>query len=131
MRISDWSSDVCSSDLSSARETASRVAAGAVARLVIAEVDVFAYVTEIGGDAIDFGNFDPAEIGNNPFFCPDAKAASRWEKLVDGARKDGSSLGAVVECIATGVPAGWGRSEERRVGKGGVSTCRSRGAAVH
>ncbi|HEY9580768.1 MAG TPA: chorismate synthase [Rhizorhapis sp.] len=93
---------------SSARETASRVAAGAVARLVIAEVDVFAYVTEIGGDAIDFGNFDPAEIGNNPFFCPDAKAASRWEKLVDGARKDGSSLGAVVECIATGVPAGWG-----------------------
>src|SRR3546814_6402910 len=106
MRISDWCSDVCSSDL-------------AVARLVIAEVDVFAYVTEIGGDAIDFGNFDPAEIGNNPFFCPDAKAARRWEKLVDGARKDGSSLGAVVDCIATGVPAGWGaplyaklRSEE-------------------
>src|SRR3546814_18426096 len=71
---------------SSARETASRVAAGAVARLVIAEVDVFAYVTEIGGDAIDFGNFDPAEIGNNPFFCPDAKAASRWEKLVEIGR---------------------------------------------
>jgi chorismate synthase len=93
---------------SSARETASRVAAGAVARLVIPDVDIFAYVTEIGGDAIDFANFDPAEIGNNPFFCPDAKAVARWEKLVDGARKDGSSLGAVVECIATGVPAGWG-----------------------
>ncbi|MBK5264398.1 MAG: chorismate synthase [Alphaproteobacteria bacterium] len=93
---------------SSARETASRVAAGAVARLVIPDVDIFAYVTEIGGDAIDFANFDPAEIGNNPFFCPDAKAAARWEKLVDGARKDGSSLGAVVECVATGVPAGWG-----------------------
>jgi chorismate synthase len=93
---------------SSARETASRVAAGAVARLVVPEVDIFAYVTEIGGDAIDFANFDPAEIGNNPFFCPDAKTAARWEKLVDGARKDGSSLGAVVECIATGVPAGWG-----------------------
>ncbi|MCF8708103.1 chorismate synthase [Rhizorhapis sp. SPR117] len=93
---------------SSARETASRVAAGAVARLVIPDVDIFAYVTEIGGDAIDFANFDPAEIDNNPFFCPDAKTAIRWEKLVDGARKEGSSLGAVVECVATGVPAGWG-----------------------
>ena len=93
---------------SSARETASRVAAGAVARLVIPDVDIFAYVTEIGGDSIDLAHFDAQEIGNNPFFCPDAKAAARWEALVDGARKDGSSLGAVVECIATGVPAGWG-----------------------
>lgn len=93
---------------SSARETASRVAAGAVARLVIPEVVILGYVTEIGGDAIDFTHFDPNEIGNNPFFCPDAKAATRWEKLVDSARKDGSSLGAVVECVATGVPAGWG-----------------------
>jgi chorismate synthase len=93
---------------SSARETASRVAAGAVARLVIPEVDIFAYVSEIGGDAIDPVNFDPAQIGENPFFCPDAEAAKRWEALVDGARKDGSSLGAVVECIAAGVPAGWG-----------------------
>ncbi len=93
---------------SSARETASRVAAGAVARLVIPEVDIFAYVSEIGGDAIDPANFDPAQIGENPFFCPDAQAARRWEALVDGARKDGSSLGAVVECIAAGVPAGWG-----------------------
>ena len=93
---------------SSARETASRVAAGAVARLVIPEVQILGYVTEIGGDPIDFANFDEAEIGNNPFFCPDAKAAARWEKLVDAARKDGSSLGAVVECVATGVPAGWG-----------------------
>jgi chorismate synthase len=93
---------------SSARETASRVAAGAVARLVIPEVDIFAYVSEIGGDAIDIVNFDPSQIGQNPFFCPDAEAARRWEALVDGARKDGSSLGAVVECIASGVPAGWG-----------------------
>ncbi len=93
---------------SSARETASRVAAGAVARLVIPQVQIMAYVSEIGGDAIDPTNFDATEIGNNPFFCPDAAAAARWEKLVDGARKDGSSLGAVVECIATGVPAGWG-----------------------
>lgn len=93
---------------SSARETASRVAAGAVARLVIPQVRIMAYVSEIGGDAIDPANFDEAQIGNNPFFCPDAAAATRWEALVDAARKDGSSLGAVVECVATGVPAGWG-----------------------
>jgi chorismate synthase len=93
---------------SSARETAARVAAGAVARLVIPEVTIIGYVSEIGGDAIDPANFDAAEIGNNPFFCPDAVAAKRWESLVDEARLAGSSLGAVVECVATGVPAGWG-----------------------
>jgi chorismate synthase len=89
---------------SSARETASRVAA----RLVIPQVQILGYVSEIGGDAIDPANFDAAEIGNNPFFCPDPAAAARWEVLVDSARKDGSSLGAVVECVALGVPAGWG-----------------------
>jgi len=93
---------------SSARETAARVAAGAVARLVIPEVTITAYVSEIGGDAIDPANVDLAQIANNDFFCPDAEAAKRWEKLVDDARKAGSSLGAVVECVATGVPAGWG-----------------------
>ncbi|GAA4044155.1 chorismate synthase [Parerythrobacter jejuensis] len=93
---------------SSARETAMRVAAGAVARLVIPDVTITAYTCEIGGDRIDPVNFDAAEIRNNPFWCPDAKAAERWEKLVDDARKSGSSLGAVVECVATGVPAGWG-----------------------
>ena len=93
---------------SSARETASRVAAGAVARLVIPDIDIFAYVSEIGGDAIDYANFDPAQTGQNPFFCPDRQAAQRWEALVDAARLDGSSLGAVVECVASGVPAGWG-----------------------
>ena len=93
---------------SSARETAMRVAAGAVARQVIPEVSILAYVAEIGGDAIDPGNFDAAEIARNPFWCPDAAAAKRWEALVDEARKAGSSLGAVVECVATGVPAGWG-----------------------
>lgn len=93
---------------SSARETAMRVAAGAVARLAIPEVTILAYVSEIGGDAIDPANFDAAEIGNNPFWCPDPAAAKRWEALVDDARKAGSSLGAVVECVATGVPAGWG-----------------------
>lgn len=93
---------------SSARETASRVAAGAVARLVIPEVTITAWVEAIGGDAIDYARFDAAEIGRNPFFCPDPQAAERWEALVDGARKSGSSLGAVVACEATGVPAGWG-----------------------
>ena len=93
---------------SSARETAARVAAGAVARLVIPEVSITAWVSEIGGDAIDPDNFDVAEIGNNPFFCPDAAAAVRWEKIVDEARLAGSSIGAVVECEATSVPAGWG-----------------------
>jgi chorismate synthase len=93
---------------SSARETAARVAAGGVARLVIPEVRIVAYVSQIGGDAIDPANFDESQIRQNPFFCPDAAAAGRWEKLVDEARLDGSSIGAVVECVAYGVPAGWG-----------------------
>ena len=93
---------------SSARETAARVAAGAVARLVIPEVTITAYVCELGGDRIDPAAIDYAEIGNNPFFCPDAEAAKRWEAKVDEARKAGSSLGAIVECVAAGVPAGWG-----------------------
>jgi chorismate synthase len=93
---------------SSARETAARVAAGAVARLVIPEVVLTSYVCELGGDAIDPARFDAGEIARNPFFCPDAQAVKRWESKVDAARKSGSSLGAVVECVATGVPAGWG-----------------------
>ena len=93
---------------SSARETAMRVAAGAVARMVIPEVCITAYVSEIGGDAIDPAKFDRDEIVRNPFWCPDPDAARRWEALVDEARKAGSSLGAVVECVAQGVPAGWG-----------------------
>jgi chorismate synthase len=93
---------------SSARETAPRVAAGAVARLVVPQVRVRAWVEAIGGDAIDPAQFDDAQIDANPFFCPDAAAAVRWEEKVDAARKAGSSLGAVVACEATGVPAGWG-----------------------
>jgi chorismate synthase len=93
---------------SSARETAARVAAGAVARLVIPEVTIIAYLVELGGDPIDRATFDSEEIGNNPFHCPDAVAAKRWEERLDEARKSGSSLGAVVECSAEGVPAGWG-----------------------
>lgn len=93
---------------SSARETAARVAAGAIARKLLEGITITGWVSEIGGDAIDMANFDAEEIGENSFFCPDAQAAKRWETLVDGARKDGSSLGAIVACEATGVPAGWG-----------------------
>ncbi len=93
---------------SSARETAARVAAGAVARLIIPEVTITAYVCELGGDHIEREAINYDEITRNPFFCPDSWAAKRWEEKVEAARKDGSSLGAVVECVATGVPAGWG-----------------------
>jgi chorismate synthase len=93
---------------SSARETACRVAAGAIARRIIPEVTITGWVDELGGDAIDRTKFDAAAIAANPFFSPDAAAAQRWEALVDGARKAGSSLGAVVACEAVGVPAGWG-----------------------
>lgn len=93
---------------SSARETAARVAAGAIARKVIEGIEVHAWVAEIGGDVINPDNFDPDQVLQNPFFCPDAETAKRWEALVDGARKDGSSLGAIIACQASGVPAGWG-----------------------
>ena len=93
---------------SSARETACRVAAGAVARLVVPEVAIQAYLIELGGDPIDPAAFDASEIGGNPFFCPDASAAARWASKLDAARKERTSLGAVVECVATGIPAGWG-----------------------
>ena len=90
----------------SARETAMRVAAGAIARLVVPEVSVRGYLVELGGDRAE--GRDLAEVERNPFFCPDAAAAARWEGLVDAARKAGNSLGAVAECVVTGVPAGWG-----------------------
>jgi chorismate synthase len=93
---------------SSARETAARVAAGAVARLIVPEVSIRAYVVELGGDRIDRSAFQASAIDANPFFCPDPAAALRWEKLLDSARKAGSSVGAVVECVAEAVPAGWG-----------------------
>ena len=93
---------------SSARETACRVAAGAIARKIIPEVSLKAYLVELGGDEIDQAAFQEAEIQRNAFFCPDAAAAERWASALDEARKAGSSLGAIVECTAIGVPAGWG-----------------------
>ena len=93
---------------SSARETASRVAAGAVARLIVPEVRIRAYLVELGGDSIDRSAVDWDSLDANPFHCPGPAAAERWERMIDAARKSGSSLGAVVECTAEGVPAGWG-----------------------
>jgi chorismate synthase len=93
---------------SSARETACRVAAGAVARKVIPNVRIRGALVQMGTQHIDRKNWDDAEIDNNPFFCPDAKAAKAWEAYLDGVRKAGSSCGAVIEVTASGVPAGWG-----------------------
>jgi chorismate synthase len=94
---------------SSARETASRVAAGAIARKVLGEgVAITGCMVQMGPDAIDRGRFDPTEIERNPFWCPDAEAAARWEEQLLAVRKAGSSVGAVVEVVATGVPAGLG-----------------------
>ena len=93
---------------SSARETAARVAAGAVARLVIPDVRIRASLVPIGPHHIDYDNFDWAEVDNNPFFCADKAAAEHWADYLDGIRKAGSSVGAVIEVVAEGVPAGWG-----------------------
>jgi chorismate synthase len=93
---------------SSARETAARVAAGAVARKIIPFVTIRAALVQIGTETIDRGNWDWEEVDRNPFFCPDAAAAGRFADYLDAVRKRGSSVGAVVEVVADGVPAGWG-----------------------
>ncbi|WP_024276185.1 chorismate synthase [Hyphomicrobium sp. 802] len=93
---------------SSARETASRVAAGAVARKVISGVKIRGALVQIGQIKIDRGNWDWDEVGNNPFFSPDKQAAEHWADYLDKVRKAGSSVGAIIEVVAEGVPAGWG-----------------------
>ncbi|NKC29799.1 chorismate synthase [Falsiroseomonas selenitidurans] len=93
---------------SSARETAMRVAAGAVARKVLEGVTIRGALVNMGGDDVDRGRFDWAQVDQNPFFCPDPEAAARWETRLTAARKSGSSLGAVVEVVAEGVPPGLG-----------------------
>lgn len=95
---------------SSARETAMRVAAGAIARKVLGDaIDIKGYLVQIGPHKIDRSRFDWAEIDNNPFFCPDPVMAKDWETYLDGIRKEGSSIGAVLEIVAKGVPVGWGQ----------------------
>jgi chorismate synthase len=94
---------------SSARETAARVAAGAVARRILGDdIVIRAALVQIGKVKIDRARWDWNEVENNPFWSPDAQAASAWEKLLDETRKDGNSVGAILEVEATGVPAGWG-----------------------
>jgi len=94
---------------SSARETASRVAAGAVARKVLGDsVRITGALIQIGSVKVDRSRWNDAEIDNNPFFAPDAGIVDQWTALLDSTRKAGSSLGAIVEVTATGVPAGLG-----------------------
>jgi chorismate synthase len=93
---------------SSARETASRVAAGAIARKVVPGITIRAALVQMGPHRIDRDKWDWDEVGNNPFFCPDKDKAAFFEGYLDGIRKAGSSIGAVIEVIAEGVPAGLG-----------------------
>lgn len=94
---------------SSARETANRVAAGAIARKVLGpDIKIQGAVIQIGEKIVDGDNWDWDEVNNNPFWCPDAVAAKDWESYLDSIRKDGNSVGAIIEVRASGVPAGWG-----------------------
>jgi chorismate synthase len=92
----------------SARETATRVAAGAVARKILPDMVVRGALVQMGEIRIDREKWDWDEIGRNPFFCPDAKAAKRMEDYLEGIRKSGSSIGAVIEVVAENVPPGLG-----------------------
>jgi chorismate synthase len=93
---------------SSARETAMRVAAGAIARKIVPGMSVRGALVAIGEIGIDRARWDWNEVDRNPFFSPDPAVVPRWEEYLDGIRKAGSSVGAVVEVVADGVPAGLG-----------------------
>src|ERR1700674_4860833 len=92
----------------SARETAARVAAGAIARKVVPGVSVRGALVQMGPHKIDRARWDWDEIARNPFFCPDAEKAAFFADYLDGVRKKGNSVGAVIEVTAEGVPAGLG-----------------------
>lgn len=93
---------------SSARETACRVAAGAVARKVLDGVTIRAALIQVGPHGIDRDKWDWDQVGENPFFSPDPEIVESWSRYLDDLRKAGSSCGAIVEVVAEGVPAGWG-----------------------
>ncbi|WP_315834423.1 chorismate synthase [Bradyrhizobium prioriisuperbiae] len=93
---------------SSARETASRVAAGAIARKVLPGVTVRGALVQMGPHKINRDNWDWEQVDQNPFFCPDKDSAAFYADYLDGIRKSGSSIGAVIEVVAEGVPAGLG-----------------------
>ncbi len=97
---------------SSARETAARVAAGGLAReaikMLAPDLQITGYMTQMGPHGIDRDRFDWDQVAENPFWTPDAKAATEWADYLDGLRKSGSSVGAIIEVTARGVPAGLG-----------------------
>lgn len=94
---------------SSARETAARVGAGAIARKILGDdIQIRAGMVQMGPHGIDRTRLDWSEVRKNPLFCPDAAAAEEWATELDKIRKAGSSVGAVIEVVADGVPAGWG-----------------------
>jgi chorismate synthase len=93
---------------SSARETAMRVAAGAIARKILPDVTIRGALVQMGPHKVDRARWDWDEVVKNPFFCPDPVSAKFYEEYLDGIRKSGSSIGAVLEIVAEGVPAGWG-----------------------
>jgi chorismate synthase len=92
----------------SARETASRVAAGAIARKIVPGLQVRGALIQMGPHQIDRARWNWDEVDRNPFFCPDAQQAAFYADYLDGIRKRGSSVGAVIEVVAEGVPAGLG-----------------------
>ncbi len=92
----------------SARETAMRVAAGAIARKIVPGMTVRGALVQMGEHAIDRTRWNWDEVDRNPFFCPDAEKAKFFESYLDDIRKRGSSVGAVIEVVAEGVPAGLG-----------------------
>ncbi len=99
---------------SSARETAMRVAAGAIAKKYLHVrygITIRGYMAQLGPiqiDSIGTEAFDWDEVGNNPFFCPDASKVAELEKYMDALRKEGNSIGARINVVAEGVPPGWG-----------------------
>ena len=97
---------------SSARETASRVAAGGVARKILAslvpELEITGYLVRIGKMEIDRRNFSAKAIEENDFWCPDSAIVPHWEKYIKNLRKSGNSVGAMIEIVVKGVPAGLG-----------------------
>lgn len=93
---------------SSARETAARVAAGAIARKIVPGMRVRGALVQVGPHKVNRDNWDWDEVDRNPFFCPDAQAVDGWTAYLDGIRKSGSSCGAVIEVVVDGVPAGIG-----------------------
>ncbi len=127
--------DYRGSGRASARETACRVAAGAIARKVLGDaIDVRGALVQMGPHKIDRNKWDWAEINNNPFWCPDADMAKEWDSYLDDIRKAGSSIGAVIEIVARGVPVGLGNpvydKMDANIAKGLMSINAAKGVEI-